>query len=57
MMSATLGDTHIIEEGLQKLTGKEVVSVVSSQRPVPLDFECRESAVHETLQELVEKGK
>ncbi len=26
-MSATLGDTHIIEEGLQKLTGSEVVSV------------------------------
>jgi superfamily II RNA helicase len=57
MMSATLGDTHIIEEGLQKLTGKEVVSVLSSQRPVPLDFEYRETPLHETIQDLVEKGK
>jgi superfamily II RNA helicase len=57
MMSATLGDTHIIEEGLTKLTGKEVVSVLSAQRPVPLDFEYRETPLHETIQELVAQKK
>jgi superfamily II RNA helicase len=57
MMSATLGDTHIIEEGLRKLTGKEAVSVVSSQRPVPLDFDYRETPLHETIQELVAQKK
>jgi superfamily II RNA helicase len=57
MMSATLGDTHIIEEGLQKLTGKEVVSVLSAQRPVPLDFDYRETPLHETIQDLVAQKK
>ncbi|KFE58906.1 DEAD/DEAH box helicase [Hyalangium minutum] len=57
MMSATLGDTHIIEEGLLNLTGKEVVSVRSSQRPVPLDFDYRETPLHETIQELVAQKK
>ena len=57
MMSATLGDTHIIEEGLLKLTGKEVVSVLSAQRPVPLDFDYRETPLHETIQDLVVQKK
>jgi len=57
MMSATLGDTHIIEEGLQRLTGKEVVSVLSAQRPVPLDFDYRETPLHETIQDLVVQKK
>ncbi|ADO71371.1 DEAD/DEAH box helicase [Stigmatella aurantiaca] len=57
MMSATLGDTHIIEEGLKKLTGKDVVSVRSAKRPVPLDFDYRETPLHETIQDLVARGK
>ncbi|MFL5345863.1 MAG: DEAD/DEAH box helicase [Hyalangium sp.] len=57
MMSATLGDTHVIEEGLLKLTGKEVISVRSAKRPVPLDFEYREMPLHETIQDLVAQKK
>ncbi|MFY0521871.1 DEAD/DEAH box helicase [Archangium gephyra] len=57
MMSATLGDTHIIEEKLQEFTGREVASVRSAQRPVPLDFEYRETPLHETIQDLIRLGK
>ncbi|MBU8896521.1 DUF3516 domain-containing protein [Corallococcus sp. H22C18031201] len=57
LMSATLGDTHVIEQSLEKLTGREVATVRSAQRPVPLDFDYRETPLHETLQELVSRGR
>ena len=38
LMSATLGDTRVIAERLQRDTGREVAHV-TSERPVPLDFE------------------
>jgi superfamily II RNA helicase len=57
MMSATLGDTTSIEESLQELTGREVANVRSGQRPVPLDFEYRETPLHETIADLVKVGK
>ena len=57
MMSATLGDTHVIEEKLHEFTGREVVSVRSAVRPVPLDFDYRETPLHETIQELIRQKK
>jgi len=57
LMSATLGPTHVIEESLQKLSGREVATVRSDQRPVPLDFDYRESALHETIEDLIARGK
>jgi superfamily II RNA helicase len=57
LMSATLGDTTQIEERVRELTGQEVASVKSGQRPVPLDFEYRETALHETIEDLVARGK
>ncbi|WP_434380156.1 DEAD/DEAH box helicase [Melittangium boletus] len=57
MMSATLGDTHVIEEKLQEFTGREVASVRSAVRPVPLDFDYREMPLHETIQELIRQKK
>ncbi|WP_141325722.1 RNA helicase [Myxococcus sp. AB025B] len=57
LMSATLGPTHIIEESLQRLTGREVATVRSAQRPVPLDFDYRESALHETIEDLIARKK
>ena len=53
LMSATLGNTAFIEEDLARRTGREVVKVSSEQRPVPLDFEYRETPLHETVEELV----
>jgi superfamily II RNA helicase len=53
LMSATLGDLPAVENGLKSLTGLEVATVRSRERPVPLDFEYRETPLHETIDELV----
>src|SRR6185436_4432158 len=53
LMSATLGDLPAVEQGLRGLTGRDVAIVRSRERPVPLDFEYRETPLHETIDELV----
>ncbi|HEY7724703.1 MAG TPA: DUF3516 domain-containing protein [Anaeromyxobacteraceae bacterium] len=57
LMSATLGDTSAIAASLRQVTGREVADVRSSVRPVPLEFEYRETPLHETLEDLVAAGK
>jgi superfamily II RNA helicase len=57
LMSATLGDTRVIEESLQQLTGREIASVRNAARPVPLEHEYRETPLHETIEELVSANK
>jgi superfamily II RNA helicase len=57
LMSATLGDTRKIEASLEALTGREVASVRSVERPVPLSFEYVETPLHETLEKLVHGNK
>jgi superfamily II RNA helicase len=57
LMSATLGDTAAIEESLARLTGREVASVRGAARPVPLEFDYRETPLHETIEELVTAGR
>jgi superfamily II RNA helicase len=54
LMSATLGDVSTIAESLQSLTGREVAVVRSNQRPVPLEYEYRETPLHETLEKLID---
>jgi superfamily II RNA helicase len=56
LMSATLGNTAPIEERLADYSGREVAHVHSDVRPVPLDFEYRETPLHETLDALVRGG-
>src|SRR3954466_10164346 len=53
LMSATLGDMTAIATSLEARTGRKVAEVRSASRPVPLDFEYRETPLHETLEELV----
>src|SRR5512140_1710430 len=53
LMSATLGDTRAIAERLHGDTGREVAHVTSDERPVPLDYEYRETPLHETIEELL----
>ena len=55
LMSATLGNTDPLERQLAALTQREVAHVHSDDRPVPLDFEYRETPLHETLEELVRR--
>ena len=57
LMSATLGDISSIQDHLARQTGTEVAWVASEERPVPLDFEYRETPLHETVEFLLEKGK
>ncbi len=57
LMSATLGDTEKFAQILTDLTDKETALVRSSDRPVPLDFEYRETALHETVHDLVQKDR
>jgi superfamily II RNA helicase len=57
LMSATLGDTRGIAERLQRDTGREVAHVTSDERPVPLDYEYRETPLHETIEELLAAKK
>ena len=57
LMSATLGDTSAIAQHIERWTDSKVSLVSSEQRPVPLDFEYRETPLHETIEELLTAGK
>ena len=57
LMSATLGDTTLVEAGLEELTGQPVQVVSSDDRPVPLTFEYSDTPVHETIATLVSSGR
>ena len=57
LMSATLGDITAIKEHIERQTGIEVALVSSEERPVPLDFEYRETPLHETIESLVKDGR
>ncbi len=57
LMSATLGDTSRIEQHLKRRTVHEAAVVQSAERPVPLDWEYRETPLHETVYDLVTAGK
>ena len=57
LMSATLGDTTFFEEELTRLTGRPTVSVISTDRPVPLAHEYSELPLAKTLESLVAGGR
>ena len=57
LMSATLGDTSVIEKSLSQVSGSEVARVTSVQRPVPLEPSYAETPLHETLEQLVSQGR
>ena len=57
LMSATLGDTTELQEDLSRRTGRGTVLVSGAERPVPLDFEYRETTLLETISDLLDDGK
>ncbi len=57
LMSATLGNTRDLQVALQERTGRRTVLIGDAPRPVPLDFEYRESPLHESLAEIVAANK
>jgi superfamily II RNA helicase len=57
LMSATLGDMSGIQKRIEERTGVASAFVSGTVRPVPLEFEYRETPLHETLEELLAGGK
>jgi superfamily II RNA helicase len=57
LMSATLGNPARIAERIERETRREIACVFSEQRPVPLDFEYRETPMHETVETLLEQER
>lgn len=57
LMSATLGDTYEIERRLEDYTGRKVAPVRGGERPVPLEFDYRESLLQDTVEDLVRDGE
>jgi superfamily II RNA helicase len=53
LMSATLGDTGRVEEGLARRSSRPVAVVRSAVRPVPLRFEYERTPLHETIEALL----
>lgn len=57
LMSATVGATEFFEREMTKHTGRQSVTVRSSQRPVPLDFSYSTTEISTEVQKLVNEGK
>jgi hypothetical protein len=57
LMSATMGPTEAFEAALSKVTRRPTTTVRGSIRPVPLDFEYRQTPLHETILDLTRKGQ
>lgn len=53
LMSATLGDTGFFADDLVRRTGREVETVTSAVRPVPLSFAYSVEPLQEVIEELV----
>ena len=57
LMSATLGDTSSLRADVEQRTGRTVSLVDEAERPVPLDFEYRETPLLATIGDLLEDGR
>ncbi len=57
LMSATFGDPSFFVDDLTRRTGRPTAVVTGAERPVPLDYEYRETPLHETIQALLREQK
>ncbi|MEY2408902.1 MAG: hypothetical protein QOF48_1572, partial [Verrucomicrobiota bacterium] len=57
LMSATLGDTTFFEEELTRLNGRPTATVMSVDRPVPLEHAYSELPLAKTVESLAAEGK
>ncbi len=57
LMSATVGPADFFLQDLEQRTGRAAIEVTSTQRPVPLDWEYRESTLLESVHELIELNR
>lgn len=52
LISATLGETKFFEREMERVTGRESVTISSTERPVPLEFSYEEESLTEVLEGL-----
>ncbi len=57
LLSATLGDMTDIAKRIEQRTERPVAIIQRTDRPVPLSFEYRMTALHETIAELVRTAR
>ncbi|RYE80471.1 MAG: DUF3516 domain-containing protein [Myxococcales bacterium] len=57
LMSATIGNPEFFQQKIFELTKVETSIVRSEQRPVPLEYEYRETPLHETIVHLANRGR
>ena len=57
LMSATLSDMTEVAKRLEAFTGRQVAVVCGRQRPGPLEFEYRDTPLHDTIENLIQKGE
>ena len=57
LMSATLGDVSFFVDDLARRTGRDTVEVTGAQRPVPLVHDYAMTPIHETIADLVDRGR
>ncbi|MCU1487493.1 MAG: box helicase-like [Actinomycetia bacterium] len=53
LLSATLGDVTFFRDDLTKRTGRETAVIANAERPIPLVYDYRHTAVHTTLEDLL----
>jgi len=57
LMSATLGEVDFFTRDLERRTGRSVLPVTSTDRPVPLNYSYAVEPVHELVEELIHTGR
>ncbi|MGW0035775.1 DEAD/DEAH box helicase [Gordonia sp. NPDC003376] len=57
LMSATLGDVSFFVDDLTRRTGRPTREITGAQRPVPLEYAYALTPIHETIEDLIDRGR
>lgn len=57
LMSATVGNTEFFEKEMTRVSGRESITIRSTERPVPLEFSYSETDLPSQVQRLLQEGK
>ena len=57
LMSATLGDVSFFVDDLTGRTGRPTTAITGTHRPVPLEYSYSMTPIHETIEDLIDRGR
>ncbi|GAC68918.1 DEAD/DEAH box helicase [Gordonia soli] len=57
LMSATLGDVSFFVDDLTRRTGHRTTAITGTARPVPLEHTYAITPIHETIEQLIDRGR